>query len=78
MSQWIKTSEGWKKTAGNARSSGGSGGSSDYNDLSNKPKINGIELIENKSLDALGIASASDLNDLADLVGEANALLEEV
>lgn len=36
--------------------SGGTG-TSDYNDLSNKPKINNIELSGNKTLDNLGIQS---------------------
>ena len=34
---------------------GGSGGTSNYNDLSNKPKINNVELNGNKSLNDLGI-----------------------
>lgn len=40
--------------------SGGSG-SSDYNDLSNKPQIAGVTLSGNKSLADLGIAAASDI-----------------
>lgn len=36
-------------------STGGSGGTSNYNDLSNKPKINNVELSGNKSLNDLGI-----------------------
>lgn len=31
------------------------GGCCDYNELSNKPSINGVELIGNKSLDDLGV-----------------------
>lgn len=38
--------------------SGGSGGTSDYSDLSNKPQINGVTLSGNKSLADLGIQSA--------------------
>ncbi len=34
---------------------GGGGGSTDYNDLNNKPKINGVELRGNKSTSELGI-----------------------
>ena len=34
---------------------GGSGGSSNYNDLTNKPKINNIELIGNKTTSDLGL-----------------------
>lgn len=36
-------------------SSGGSGGTTNYNQLSNKPKINNVELSGNKTLAALGI-----------------------
>lgn len=39
--------------------SGGEGGTSDYNELTNKPRINGIELVNNKSLTSLDIAAAS-------------------
>lgn len=34
---------------------GGSGGTSDYSDLDNKPSINNVELVGNKSLNDLGI-----------------------
>ena len=46
--------------------SGGSGGTSDYTNLNNKPKINNIELNGNKSLSDLGITNFSgDYNDLS-------------
>ena len=61
---------------GNINITGGSGGTSDYEDLDNKPSINNIELSGNKSLNDLGIqpagsyALASDiptnLSELAD------------
>lgn len=51
---------------------------SDYRKLSNKPRINYVELIGDLSLADLGIASASDLSALSDIVGQANAILEEV
>lgn len=35
-------------------------GVSDYNELSNKPQINNVELIDNKSLDELGIQAIGD------------------
>lgn len=38
-----------------------SGGSSDYNSLDNKPKINGVELVGNKTASDLGI-TGSDKN----------------
>lgn len=34
---------------------GGGGGTTDYNDLSNKPQINGIELVGNKTTEQLGL-----------------------
>lgn len=49
---------------------GGGGGTSDYEQLSNLPKINSVELKGNKSLNDLGIASSSDLNTLAGVVGD--------
>ena len=46
--------------------SGGSGGTTDYNYLSNKPQINNVELIGNKSLSDLGITNFSgNYNDLS-------------
>lgn len=44
---------------------GGSGGTSDYSDLTNKPQINGVTLTGNRSLSALGIAAASDIPDVS-------------
>ena len=38
----------------------GTGGSSDYSTLSNKPQIGGVELVGNKTLDDLGIQAAGD------------------
>ena len=40
-------------------STGGGGGTTDYEDLSNKPQVNSVELVGNKSLDDLGIMPAS-------------------
>lgn len=42
---------------------GGSGGTTNYNDLSNKPKINNVELIGNKTTNDLGLFSGN-YNDL--------------
>jgi hypothetical protein len=42
---------------------GGGGGTTDYNDLSNKPQINGVTLSGNKTLSALGAATPSDITD---------------
>lgn len=46
-------------------SGGGGGGTSNYNELNNKPQINDVTLSGNKSLADLGIASASDLQQVA-------------
>ena len=55
----------------------GGSGTDDYEDLINRPKIEGVELIGNKTFEDLGVASATDLaqtdghlQDLADLVGD--------
>lgn len=53
---------------------GGSGGSTDYADLANKPKINNVELSGNKSLADLGVASEADLETLSDNVGDLSTL----
>jgi hypothetical protein len=52
-------------------------GNNDYEDLINRPKIEGIDLIGNLTFENLGVASATDLaqtdehlQDLADLVGD--------
>lgn len=44
--------------------SGGGGGTTDYEDLNNLPKINSVELKGDKSLADLGIASASAVSDI--------------
>ena len=41
--------------------SGGGGGTSNYNDLTNKPSINGTTLSGNKTPSQLGLAAASDI-----------------
>ena len=43
------------KQAINANKSNSSGGTSDYNDLENKPKINGVTLSGNKTSSELGL-----------------------
>lgn len=39
--------------------SGGGGGTTDYADIENKPSINGVSLVGNKSLSDLGIENVS-------------------
>lgn len=48
--------------------SGGSGGTGDYSDLTNKPQINDVTLSGNKSLSDIGAASAADVSDIQDLI----------
>lgn len=67
-------------TVTNGKNGSGSG-SDDYKDLNNKPSIEGVELIGNKTFEDLNIASAEDLaetdshlQDLADFVGDKNNL----
>lgn len=37
------------------------GGTTDYNDLNNKPQINSVELMGNKSFDDLGMSALSNM-----------------
>lgn len=53
---------------------GGGGGSTDYADLTNKPKINNVELSGNKSSSDLGLANEANLNTLSDNVGDLSNL----
>lgn len=52
---------------------GGGGGTSDYEELSNLPKINSVELKGNKSLADIGAASSADLNTLSGVVGDSTS-----
>ena len=59
----------------NGTSSSGEDGTSNYNDLTNKPKINDVELSGNKTLDDLGIASKQYVDDL---IGSINTVLDNI
>lgn len=48
-------------------SGGGGGGTSNYNDLSNKPSINGVELTGNKTSDQLNIGGLSFVDRISDV-----------
>lgn len=50
---------------------GGGGGTSDYNDLDNKPKINGVELSCDKSAADLGLADVGSLADVESIADNA-------
>lgn len=56
-----------KKISGslNVSGSSGGGGTGNYNDLTNKPQINGVELIGNKTAKDLGIKQEYSANDIA-------------
>ena len=58
-------------------SGGGTGGTTNYNDLENKPKIAGVTLSGNKSLSDLGIASANDLQQVAGSIPTSLSALTE-
>lgn len=66
------------KIEGNVISATGGGGTSDYNSLANRPTLGGQTVEGSHDLAYYGIASASALSNLADIVGQANAILEEV
>ena len=46
------------------------GGTSNYNDLTNKPQINNVELVGNKTLEELGIKQTYTADDIAFSDGE--------
>ena len=54
---------------------GGGGGTTNYNGLTNKPQINGVELKNNKSLAELGIVMGNGCNELKEI---ADYVTEEV
>ncbi len=57
---------------------GGGGGTSDYAALTNKPKINNVELSGNKSLTSLGIASRAELTSIEESITDINADIIEL
>lgn len=56
-------------------STGGTGGTSDYTQLTNKPQINGHELTGNQEGNALGLANESEITELGN---ELNQLANDV
>jgi len=47
---------------------GGGGGTTNYNNLTNKPAIEGQQLVGNKTASDLGLATTSQLNEKVDKV----------
>ena len=45
---------------GSSGSEGGGGGTTNYNDLDNKPQINGVTLTRDKTFDELGLEALSN------------------
>lgn len=56
------------------KNAGGTGETIDYNQLTNKPQINNIELVGNKTLDELGIQAKGDYA----LVDDVDAQISEL
>lgn len=61
-----KTVSGGKVTEYEFGEGGGSGGTDDYSDLSNKPQINGVTLAGNKSASDLGLLSGQGVTEAVD------------
>lgn len=61
---------------------GGGGGTADYNELTNKPQIEGITLEGNTTFEQLGVASATDLaqtdDDLQDVADDLAQTMADV
>ena len=55
--------------SGNISVGGGSGGTSDYDELDNRPQINSVTLTGNKSLSDLGINNPTKVSDLTNDAG---------
>ena len=62
---------------GNINITGGSGGTSDYEDLDNKPSINDVELSGNKSLNDLGIQPAGSYALASDIPTNLSQLTDD-
>jgi hypothetical protein len=68
----ITKKDGSKKSVEILDGSSGSGGTSDYNNLTNKPTINGVELKDNKTLEELGYVPYDDSAIKSELNNKAN------
>ena len=58
-----------------SKGGGGSGGTGNYNQLTNLPQINGVTLQGNKTAEQYGLASASDVpSKVSDLTNDSGFL----
>ena len=64
--------------SGNIEIGGGGGGTSDYTNLTNKPKINNVELNGNKSLNDLGIQPAGNYALESEIPDVSNFITKDV
>ena len=64
--------------SGNIEIGGGSGGTSNYNALTNKPKINNVELKGNKSLNDLGIQPSGNYALKSEIPDVSNFITKDV
>ena len=65
----LSSKQGYKKKEKIKAISGVDGGTTNYKNLTNKPKINGVELVEDLTFEDLGLRSINDL-ELASIFGE--------
>lgn len=66
----------WHDTSVPANEGGGSG-SSNYNDLDNKPSIGNVSLEGNKTLEELGIASKQEVEKKQDAISQVNVTVDD-
>jgi hypothetical protein len=66
----------WHDTGVPANEGGGSG-TSNYNDLENKPSIGNVSLEGNKTLDELGIASKQEVEKKQDAISQVNVTVDD-
>lgn len=66
----------WHDTGIPANEGGGSG-TSNYNDLENKPSIGNVSLKGNKTLDELGIASKQEVEGKQDAISQVNVTVDD-
>jgi len=73
--EYVYNEEGTVWILKNSGGGGGGGGSNNYENLTNKPQINGVTLVGNKTLDSLGIATATEVETVTE---ELNSKIDTV